>query len=681
MNIKLFMFFILLNIIQLSSINAQQSSTLDTLSDACLIEESAQPTKSLENGWQIYDPYPGAIFWVNVAKPYTYNPSDLYVAVGQTRIAFYTPIRPLAMEYRFDNGGWQSGQVVINSTYGVFTMRTPITLPWNTVGVYKIDCRWLDVSGRWQTREFTIHLSPPLSAYAADSYGNTVSMWKPFDRPFGNKTLLAIEGLDAVNETYAPEVYWVGKDLFNTLRNNVYGQNVAVFNFANGGANIVTNTEHLKSFLRFYYDRYGYESTVVAGLSMGGVIGRAALSSLESNHEYVGVSHLFSLDSPQQGAVMDQDLLLRIKIQQPHDIPHPVLASPAAKQLLQESPFATSEHTLLYNHINAINGDGYPKTTRNVGISFSNNSPSNHINSIWLTIRNTDPVRDFFYRVKDSWSQPGSFLPWKSTQIWGRVAAGLITYELFREPPGSQIQPTFIPYNSALDLVNGVSKFDVTYSNTVRGYHDQLPPALGAPIISELLDRHLKNRLIRRNRWEGTLTYTANSIFVGPNLTVLDGGDVDLLANDKIVMKPGFTVNPDANFRARVSALRGNGGGDGIELNTTIASGQGKKSVSSESVLNTSDKPKTPTDFLLGQNYPNPFNPSTVINYQLPQQTKVRLQVFDMLGRVVADLVNDVKPAGAHQATFNASSLASGTYFYRLQAGTFVQTKKMVLVK
>jgi thermitase len=90
---------------------------------------------------------------------------------------------------------------------------------------------------------------------------------------------------------------------------------------------------------------------------------------------------------------------------------------------------------------------------------------------------------------------------------------------------------------------------------------------------------------------------------------------------------------------------------------------------------------KLPTEYGLTQNYPNPFNPSTVISYQLPQQTKVRLQVFDMLGRVVADLANEIKPAGTYQVNFNASALASGTYFYRLQAGTFVQTKKMVLVK
>ncbi|SMO39807.1 T9SS type A sorting domain-containing protein [Gracilimonas mengyeensis] len=88
-----------------------------------------------------------------------------------------------------------------------------------------------------------------------------------------------------------------------------------------------------------------------------------------------------------------------------------------------------------------------------------------------------------------------------------------------------------------------------------------------------------------------------------------------------------------------------------------------------------------PTSFELKQNYPNPFNPSTVISYQLPVSSEVSLKVFDMLGREVASLVNTRQSAGAHQASFDASSLSSGMYIYRLQAGSLVQTRKMMLIK
>ena len=86
-------------------------------------------------------------------------------------------------------------------------------------------------------------------------------------------------------------------------------------------------------------------------------------------------------------------------------------------------------------------------------------------------------------------------------------------------------------------------------------------------------------------------------------------------------------------------------------------------------------------DFRLAQNYPNPFNPTTNITYVLPKTENVSLKVYDVLGREVATLVNEVKPAGVYTVPFNASNLASGVYFYKLQAGSFVQTKKMMLVK
>jgi hypothetical protein len=88
-----------------------------------------------------------------------------------------------------------------------------------------------------------------------------------------------------------------------------------------------------------------------------------------------------------------------------------------------------------------------------------------------------------------------------------------------------------------------------------------------------------------------------------------------------------------------------------------------------------------PENFLLSQNYPNPFNPSTVISYQLPVSGNVMLKVFDILGNEVATLVNEEKSAGNYEVIFNAASLSSGTYFYRLSAGSFIEVKKMILIK
>lgn len=86
-------------------------------------------------------------------------------------------------------------------------------------------------------------------------------------------------------------------------------------------------------------------------------------------------------------------------------------------------------------------------------------------------------------------------------------------------------------------------------------------------------------------------------------------------------------------------------------------------------------------EYDLAQNYPNPFNPSTTIRYQIPQDGIVTLKIYDILGSEVATLVNEQKVAGRYEVNFNASSLASGVYIYKIQAGTFINSKKMILLK
>jgi hypothetical protein len=85
--------------------------------------------------------------------------------------------------------------------------------------------------------------------------------------------------------------------------------------------------------------------------------------------------------------------------------------------------------------------------------------------------------------------------------------------------------------------------------------------------------------------------------------------------------------------------------------------------------------------FSLNQNYPNPFNPSTTIRYGLPSRSHVILTVFNTLGQQVAQLVNEELELGYHEVQFNAANLSSGIYFYRLQSGSFVETKRLILLR
>jgi hypothetical protein len=88
-----------------------------------------------------------------------------------------------------------------------------------------------------------------------------------------------------------------------------------------------------------------------------------------------------------------------------------------------------------------------------------------------------------------------------------------------------------------------------------------------------------------------------------------------------------------------------------------------------------------PTEFRLSQNYPNPFNPMTTFSLGIPSKTLVSLKIYDLLGREIVTLVSEELAAGNYTRQWNAANMTSGIYFYRLQAGSFTETKKLILLK
>ena len=138
----------------------------------------------------------------------------------------------------------------------------------------------------------------------------------------------------------------------------------------------------------------------------------------------------------------------------------------------------------------------------------------------------------------------------------------------------------------------------------------------------------------------------------------------------EIIAALGTTTPGECRVLHMTAALKGGGsiiGEDVVRIHTSI----GK-----ESALDLA-----PETFALYSNYPNPFNPTTMIRYSLPQRSHVRLVIYNTLGQTVADLVNGEMDAGYHEVQFNAANLASGVYFCKMQAGDFVETNELLLMK
>jgi len=119
---------------------------------------------------------------------------------------------------------------------------------------------------------------------------------------------------------------------------------------------------------------------------------------------------------------------------------------------------------------------------------------------------------------------------------------------------------------------------------------------------------------------------------------------------------------------------------DKVEVGST-AYGVWRRSIA-EIMTGVGNNPKQiPSRFVLEQNYPNPFNPTTTISFSLPSKSFVSLKVFDLIGRDVATIVSEEISAGSYSRQWNATNMPSGVYFYRLQTGSFNETKKLVLLR
>jgi len=200
----------------------------------------------------------------------------------------------------------------------------------------------------------------------------------------------------------------------------------------------------------------------------------------------------------------------------------------------------------------------------------------------------------------------------------------------------------------------------------LQSYMTQLKNTSGYPFgVRELAEDFILKTLIPQNEVHNTI----NDYDTMYNHNTNNSKGNHALVNKYSLMM----IYPDTSsdhFNRKTSALRNK-----LSLLTAITGKQ--------LILPGNNNPSAvPKEFNLYQNYPNPFNPTTTIKYDLPKDVNVTIKIYDIIGRVVTTLVNnEMKKAGSYNIQWNGANYASGVYFYRIEAGDFVSSKKLVLIK
>ncbi len=176
-----------------------------------------------------------------------------------------------------------------------------------------------------------------------------------------------------------------------------------------------------------------------------------------------------------------------------------------------------------------------------------------------------------------------------------------------------------------------------------------------------------------------------NPVFAYSGNPIIDDGWIHTYACDlRLIAAMGpFSLNPGekVSFLIGYYAATGNGSEDAIVQTRKISDYYQEYFNPVITSIEENEQPGKEYTYSLGQNYPNPFNPSTTITFSIAEHEEVSLEVFDILGRRVATLINRTLPAGKHEVKFNAENLCSGVYFYNVRAGEYINTRKMILLR
>ncbi len=601
------------------------------------------------------------------------------------------------------------------------------------VGQYEVQLSYTLLSGTIIYRTFQLVIVPEAQRAFTDGAGNWMLLWQGapgysgLDRPF-----LVVEGIDGDNVNSPQHYYALGAQLFGSGRER--GADVLILNFANGGRDIRQNAQVVREVIRYVNGiKSGSEKLDVAGVSMGGVAVRYALAEMEEDGVPHEVDHFVSIDAPHQGAVLDAGLIdwiyeTDLGLDDEDFRSPPNLASPAGQQLLVYNRYDRSGmHEAFFNDLNALNGDGYPHLTDNVGITFGTAAPNADVGEEWLHLQITAwPDARFDIEPGSPEAQPGSLLPVETSEIGQSQAVGFNPFIFFGNkwtlPLDVTVEadrkkhPTFIPYASALDIVNGASRFDTTLVPEDPYFHDEVPPEIVEPLLEHLGYEAgsppppppalaIYGPIQLREGQKGTYGVAAN-FCPSPTgyhweKTYLPTGDATPSSVAPDTCDEGSTCRltmSNSHIRLRVTVWCGPwaertdmmvitslpalpppcppgeicNGGPGTPASASDEGGEDGAALRGGTAL---------PEALSLTAHPNPLATSTTLSVALPDAAEIRLAVYDVLGREVVRVSEGRLEAGYHSLRLDATGLPSGAYVVRLEAGSATATQRITLVR
>ncbi|HNR19140.1 MAG TPA: T9SS type A sorting domain-containing protein [Bacteroidia bacterium] len=541
------------------------------------------------------------------------------------------------------------------------------------IGSYNLKAKITEASGNATIidREYIVKVVPASQKLFKDNFGNTLRLWQG-NNPDYEVPILISEGYDAYNVT-PQEFYRSAADLLFECGIKK-GFKIYVLDYKFNSQDIRNSSSIYHSAINFISGINNNTDIVACGVSMGGIIARYCLARAEGNGENLPVSHFITIDSPHQGAHINNQLQDFIKdpggCGSADAFKSHGLDNTAAKQLLIYNTFDDNVHESFYAELNGLNGDGYPHNTKNVGVSFSV-PVNNPIVNPWLEIQYAGMmglgicgVEESFDMTSDDY-QSGSWLPASTVSddngemFWGNFTLDRLA------------NPTFIPHKSSLDLDNsGISKFPIAIIPNSTSFHDVVPSEVVEPIMNALIKELV---YVQNYQQVSDKNYiSSDRIIAGENVTTSIPSGLAVInpsvyaeykAKNEVLLEPGFMAELGSVFLSIIGNITcdNNYSYQLRNANNSFPSKHNADELANEILI-----------------YPNPT--SNFINVYLKNKMKgiYELNLIDIYGNV------RLLFAGRNNIeTIDISQLSNGIYFLIVKnpGGAIIYNHKIVVKK